>query len=147
MSDNNLLPDEILALTLYGEARGEPIQGQVAVANVIINRLRHYPSKFKTAADVCLEPKQFSCWNIDDANYPILMTLSRQMIQNKIMDQSLKQCLYIARGVIGNNILDNTKSAMHYITSSLFNSDKRPSWAANPTNPPIQIGNQVFFNV
>ena len=38
-----------LALTIYHEARGEPLQGQKAVAHVVINRVKHpdYPD------DVC----------------------------------------------------------------------------------------------
>ena len=147
MISNNLLLDEIFALTLYGEARGEKVEGQIAVANVIMNRLKHYPSKYKTVADVCLEKEQFSCWNESDPNYSVLEALSQQMIKNNIMETTLRQCLYIARGVLGGNFLDNTKAALHYLTNNLFNSNKRPSWAANPSNPPITIGNQVFFNV
>ena len=35
------LPDDaVLGLTLYGEARGEPIEGQIAVACCIKNRVQ-----------------------------------------------------------------------------------------------------------
>ena len=30
---------QVIALTLYGEARGEGVEGRIAVANVIRNRL------------------------------------------------------------------------------------------------------------
>ena len=38
-------PKECLAMALYHEARGEPVEGQVAVANVIMNRVdsRYHP--------------------------------------------------------------------------------------------------------
>ena len=51
---------DILTYTLYAEARGEGRQGIVMVAGVISNRaaLKHL-----SQAQVCLEPKQFSCWN------------------------------------------------------------------------------------
>ena len=53
---------EALTLTLYGEARGEPIEGLIGVAMVIRNRVR---DKYRGAVnyeEVCLAPAQFSCW-------------------------------------------------------------------------------------
>ena len=49
----------ILALTLWGEARGEPLAGKHAVASVIWNRAQGDPERFRR---VCLAPAQFSCW-------------------------------------------------------------------------------------
>lgn len=48
-----------LALNIYHEARGEPLQGQKAVAHVVINRVKHH----KYPNDVCkvvYQDKQFS---------------------------------------------------------------------------------------
>ena len=57
----------VAARTLWGEARGEPLIGQTAVAWVLRNRL--YSGKWgHTLASVCLWPSQFSCWNADDPN-------------------------------------------------------------------------------
>lgn len=142
----NLLPDEVMALTLYGEARGEPIEGQIAVANVIMNRMREDTVKYKTVRDVCLEPKQFSCWNTTDPNVQILVNLSSQLEKSTIIDPILEQCLYIARGVMKGYLRDNTKAAKYYMTIDLFNNG-RPSWAKVPSNTPKIIGNHVFFNV
>jgi len=50
----------IIALTLWGEARGECPEGQRAVASVIANRAR---ARGLTPAQVCLQPYQFSAWN------------------------------------------------------------------------------------
>lgn len=141
----DLLPDEILALTIYGEARGESIEGQIAVGNVIINRWRANPEKYKTVKDVCLEKLQFSCWNENDPNYPKLIELADLLSKNIIPDR-IKQQLYIARGVMGMNFNDNTKGAKNYMTTKLFNSDKRPKWA-NVRTGEIVIGNHTFFNV
>lgn len=144
---DELLPDEIFALTLYGEARGEPIDGIIAVANVIMNRLNDNPAKYKNVRNVCLEPKQFSCWNDDDPNKAKLLAIADQFVRNDISDKSLKQCWYIAKGVMTKNLLDNTKSAKNYMTESLFNGPNKPNWAKNPKTTPTQIGNHVFFNV
>jgi N-acetylmuramoyl-L-alanine amidase len=142
----NLLPDEILALTLYGESRGESLEGQVAVANVIMNRWKDNPIKYKTIREVCLEPYQFSCWNSSDPNFDKLTALAETLVAGKQIPSVLKQCLYIARGIMGSNFTDNTKGAKHYMTSGLLNSVNRPKWA-NRREGEIVIGNHTFFNV
>ncbi len=50
---------ELLAHCVYGEARGEPYVGQVAVAAVILNRVRHasFPN---TVAGVIYQPAAFT---------------------------------------------------------------------------------------
>lgn len=145
MIDLSQLSDlEILTLTLIGEARGEPIEGQVAVASVIMNRAR--TSKL-TVGEICLAPKQFSCWNENDPNRFLLDELAgRFLIGNKLEVPSYRQCLCVARGVLKDEILDNTHGSMHYLTNQLFNSDVRPQWASNPKFPLIK-GSQTFFNI
>lgn len=51
---------QVLALTLLAEARGEGVRGMEAVAMVIKQRMSN---RSQTAKQVCLAPKQFSCWN------------------------------------------------------------------------------------
>ena len=60
---------EVVALTLLAEARGEGKDGMYAVAAVIRQRMEN---RNQTATEVCLAPKQFSCWNgksHDDLEY------------------------------------------------------------------------------
>jgi spore germination cell wall hydrolase CwlJ-like protein len=54
----------IISYTLYAEARGEPFKGKMAVAAVIQTRSRLYGLPLNK---VCLQEKQFSCWNELDA--------------------------------------------------------------------------------
>ena len=65
--------EEIIIATLNGEARGEPLEGQKAVRNVIKNRTTG-PDYFRNndllgysgsnkEVEVCLCPNQFSVWN------------------------------------------------------------------------------------
>ena len=66
---------DILARTLWGEARGEGPAGQVAVAWTIRNRV--FDGKTNSwwgegYAGVCQKPYQFSCRNKNDPNYPYL---------------------------------------------------------------------------
>lgn len=50
----------IISYTLYAEARGESVDGKMAVASVI--KTRAIRSK-KPLAEVCMQDRQFSCWN------------------------------------------------------------------------------------
>lgn len=54
---------QVVALTILAEARGEGVRGMEAVAMVIKQRMTN---RSQTAKQVCLEPKQFSCWNGKD---------------------------------------------------------------------------------
>lgn len=53
---------DLLARTVYSEARGEPFQGQVAVAAVVLNRVRH-PEFPNTINGVIFEPWAFTAVN------------------------------------------------------------------------------------
>ncbi|MFD1349213.1 MULTISPECIES: spore cortex-lytic enzyme [Bacillaceae] len=50
---------QLMANAVYGEARGEPYEGQVAVASVILNRLDS-PTFPNTIAGVIFEPRAFT---------------------------------------------------------------------------------------
>lgn len=64
-----IVPDHVwAALTIWGEARGESWEGQVAVAEVIRNRTTQLYSSKGTVASTVLSPYQFSMWNTRDPN-------------------------------------------------------------------------------
>jgi len=54
---------KLLARTVYGEARGEPYEGQVAIAAVVLNRLTN-PAFPQTVAGVIFQPGAFTA--VDD---------------------------------------------------------------------------------
>lgn len=140
---DSLSETEILGLTIIGEARGESIAGQVAVGCVIRNRLR---ANHKNYHEVCLSPRQFSCWNENDPNRVVLMELAGRLVSgDKITDPYLKQCIYIASGIQSWDIMDNTAGATNYMTRDLFDSNT-VSWTKNATNMSIE-GHHIFFNV
>ncbi|MBG9793099.1 hydrolase [Paenibacillus dendritiformis] len=56
LSENDL---KLMANAVYGEARGEPYEGQVAVAAVILNRVKS-PSFPNTASGVIFQPGAFT---------------------------------------------------------------------------------------
>ena len=62
--------NQLLARAVNGEARGEPYEGQVAVAAVILNRVKH--SSFpNTIAGVIYQPGAFTAVNDGQINVPI----------------------------------------------------------------------------
>jgi N-acetylmuramoyl-L-alanine amidase len=141
--DDNL---KTLSLTLYGEARGESIEGIIAVGVIIRNRVRDTGRSY---SDICLAPKQFSSWNPDDPNYSILVALSSKMDTPAPI---LKQCIYIANGIIGGDILNKVGGLIlidckHYTTQKLYQELKvsQPNHWAMKMRVIGFIGNQVFL--
>lgn len=127
----------LLAKTIYGEARGESLSGMEAVANVIMNRVKHAQNIGsywwgKTVKEVCLKPFQFSCWNASDPNAAIL---KKEL--NK--DDVFQICTRVAIRAIRGLLQDNTKGATHYHSKSVH-----PKWAHTAV-PCAQIGNHLFY--
>ncbi len=140
---NKLTDLEVLTLTIIGESRGEPIEGQVAVGCVIRNRVN---SRKKNYLEICLANKQFSCWNEDDPNRPVLIELAQILIGGDLLEGPVfSQCTYVAIGILENKIMDNTYGSVNYLTKDLFYSPNRPSWAKN-INFITAKGKQVFFS-
>jgi len=66
---SRLVEDETWAvLTLWMEARGEPYDGKLAVAEVIQERMRRKYQSDGTVVGTVLKPYQFSGWNTHDVN-------------------------------------------------------------------------------
>src|SRR5258706_4631208 len=134
----------MLGVIIIGVARSELIQSQVADGSVIRYRVNAQKTIYQTE---CLKPKQFSCWNADDPNYQFLTELADRLLNGQyITDRYLVQCMYVAAGIVGDEILDNTHGAQYYMTTNLYNSPNRPSWATNVKSARV-IGNQTFFNL
>ena len=121
---------DILALTVYGEARNQPIEGQVAVANVILNRLesRQWGSDIKS---VCLARKQFSCWNENDPNRKILEAMATKLSEGiPFKDKVFNRVFFLCSGVYRKILEDITQGCLNYMTLKLFYSGLKPSWAS-----------------
>jgi N-acetylmuramoyl-L-alanine amidase len=142
-----------VALTLYGEARGEPIEGKVFVGSVIRNRVKS-PRKFGDSFDkVCLSRLQFSCWwsQGGQANYDVVMARARMFVgdyaerDRRLLDDVLQECLFVSEGIIGGQLRDNARGSTHYLTQALWKKAP-PEWAKGQT-PTIVVGSQVGFIV
>lgn len=127
MTDYDL---EIMAKTIFGEARGETYEGQVAVACCILNRFKS--GKWfagKTIAQTCQKPWQFSCWNKNDPN--------SQKIASLTFPTYSKYFPIIKDAILG----DITNGATHYYAPALV---KEPNWAKGK-EPCFECGNHLFF--
>ena len=141
-----LSDDAILALTIYGEARGEPIEGQIAVGCVIRNRLKDAKARYgKTYREVALKRLQFSCWNPDDAdpNFRKVLEAAQVLLDKKPADAALEQCAYVALGISRDALADNVKGCNHYFLATLT---PRPSWSQGYV-PLAQKGAHTFYRL
>jgi N-acetylmuramoyl-L-alanine amidase len=134
MTDTTLIAKlteaQVVGLTLWAEARGGSIEGRIAVANVIRNRVRANKKHYGlTARAVCLKPWQFSCWNAGtDTNHNLLMDTAHHLISGEQPGPLVRECLWIAQGLLENAFVDNTHGSSHYLTTALLEA-KPPSWA------------------
>lgn len=108
-----------VAVAIYFESRGEPVEGQVAVAHVIRNRIEdpRYPDN---ACDVV---KQGYYWK----GFPIRHKCQFSFYCDGLSDnpknlQAWEDALYIAE--LSGNIPDTTGGATHYHSTKVF-----PHWA------------------
>lgn len=130
---------DTLARTIFGEARGEPIKGLEAVANVVLNRVRISSKKGRYwwgngIIGVCQKPYQFSCWNRGDPSYQRLISVTDKNIH-------FATCLRIARRAVIGALKDNTKGATHYHADYVS-----PYWAKGEA-PVITIGRHIFYKL
>jgi N-acetylmuramoyl-L-alanine amidase len=127
-----------LAMTVWMEAQGEPDEGKLAVAHVIMNRAR---KRKKTVGFVCLEKLQFSCWNSDS---PVRLRLPD--IENE--DPTWKACAEAAAGAVDGSKPDPTKGADHYLNEAVVKkaAGKLPSWF-QPDRVTARIGNHTFLKL
>lgn len=130
---------DILARTLYGEARGESVRGKEAVAAVIVNRVNrarlrggHYWWG-SSIIQVCHKPWQFSCWNANDTNCQKIKAVDRT-------NKTFLSCIRIAMRAINGTLKDPTGGSTHYHVKGLF-----PPWAKG-RSPKAEIGRHQFYH-
>ena len=140
--------EQIIAITLMGEARGEKQAGLYAVACVIQKRA---DERKLTPAQVCKEPWQFSCWNKGQEKYIDLMKRllkanTEEAKYAKMLARSICKGWRLAQGFTGH--------ANHYYSMKVMK--KPPYWAFKKVEvrgkivkvaikPSKIIGNHVFY--
>lgn len=132
---------DVLARTLWGEARGEGRVGMQAVANVIMNRYelavkstaraRQFGS---TVAGICQKKWQFSCWLPSDPNRAKMLSVTDA-------DPQFKQAKEIATLALQGALADITGGADHYHTFAVS-----PAWSQGATAI-ASHGSHLFFKL
>lgn len=132
MSDIDILPADldILARTVWGEARGEPYDGQIAVAQVVLHRVASQHRRETTIAGAATEPYQFSCWLPSDPNRVQLMTIT-------LGDRTFRVAYRAAIEAV--DAADLVEGATHYHTHEVL-----PAWARG-REPVAIIGRHRFY--
>lgn len=136
----NEMAVDVLARTIWGEARGQPQEGMEAVASVVLNRVavaQKNGGKYWWGADIisiCQKPYQFSCWNRSDPNYKKLIAVTDR-------DIHFVTCLRIARRALAGTLSDKTGGATHYHTKAIS-----PHWAQGQ-KPSVIIEDHIFYKL
>jgi uncharacterized protein (TIGR02594 family) len=127
----------VFARTLYGEARNQAQKGIEAVAQVVLNRVN---KRFfgTTVRDVCLYPKQFSCWNRNDPNYTKIKNASPGSTTE------FDLCLQVAQAALTATMPDHVgPDTLHYHATYIA----KPSWVTKSSNPIVTLreGSHIFY--
>jgi len=135
---------ECLAQNIYFEARGEPFEGQIAVAHVVLNRQKdtRYPS---TLCDVIREGP-ISSWFLEEQQRIVPLRDQCQFswwcdgLSDEPKDlEAWGRAMYIASGVIAGKYEDPTNGAIWYHSNTIS-----PNWNF-VTRTTAKIENHVFY--
>lgn len=133
-------PDDLdtFVRTLSGECRGEPLNGQIAVAYVIKNRAQWEPHAWwgHTIGQVCRKPHQFSCWSESEHNASNLA----HMLRLETTDSEYIALETVCLDVLHGNVPDPTGGADHYKVHGT------PTAWGN-TVIPIRVGAHDFYRL
>lgn len=139
----HLSDTELMALVIYGEARGESREGKIAVGSVILERVDHRKWDGETIHDVCLMPYQFSCLLPADPNFQILKLIAGDWTTKFMRSTVLQECYQVAEGLINGDIPRAGKIAEHHCCQ-YKTIDCEASWARKMKKI-LTVGNHEFY--
>ncbi|WP_448191918.1 cell wall hydrolase [Azospirillum sp. sgz301742] len=126
----------ILALTAWGEARGDGERGMQAVINVVQNRASRPRWWGRDVTEVCLKPHQFSCWLDGDPN-------RAKMLDVTPYNEAYRTAYRLATQAEEGRLPDVTGGADHYHSLHMMTP---PTWAQGHL-PLAFIENHVFYRL
>lgn len=122
-----------MALNIYFEARGEPMQGRHAVALVTMNRAKGDPDK---VCEVVFKPRQFSWANGRVTRLGMAYHID---IDHEYDEKAFNAAMQIARVHLKGWVKDFTGGATHYHAKSVH-----PRWS-NSFERVAVIGDHIFY--
>jgi N-acetylmuramoyl-L-alanine amidase len=135
--------NQIMGLTIYGEARGESTKGKIAVGSVILERVDKKSWMGKTIQEVCLCPNQFSCFLPSDPNFEALNLIADNWVKKYVQSVELQQCHAVARGLMEGLIPRTEEIARHHVTQ-YKTPEAKPKWAEKMRKVAV-IDNHEFY--
>jgi hypothetical protein len=128
--------ENVVAATIWLEARGEKEIGMKYVACVIKNRAK---LKSKTPEEICLAKWQFSCWNSNPNYVDIKLRSSKDVATWRWLVNDVQESVKADNAAVS---LANLTEATHYLNPRRLN--KLPSWA-NTNTYLTSVGNHDFY--
>lgn len=127
-------PMVLLAMCIWGEARGEDMAAQLMVGCTVRNRVNKPGWWGHDWRSVILQPYQFSSFNETDPNrkrllYPLQFGTPAEWYP----------CFYAAMGVMEGYVGDLSQKATHYYDTSII----EPKWAIGKL--PVAIRGKLRF--
>ena len=131
MTDRIISEDDIAVLCIFAESRGEPFEGQVAVANVIRNRTKEKYFSDGTVMSTVTWPMQFSWMNAVDHQRCRVLSACREEPGIKIAEAAWRE------SELSNDVGDAVLYHADYVS---------PYWSkANSTEFVKRIGRHLFY--
>jgi len=133
-----MLPQEVEltigALTVAMEAQGEPYQGKLGVAYVILNRALKLRQEISR---VVLSPYQFSAWNTGSPT---------KIFMGDIDSTVYAECVTAMQSAYSRHEPDPTEGAISYLNEEevIKEQGKLPLWVSRMTKT-VQLGKHTFY--
>lgn len=128
---------DVLALTIWGEARSFGRDGMIAVGNVIKNRAASGMKMFGDGIrGVALKPKQFSFWNANDPGQKIRKNIDHLTGPDK---RTWDEARVIADQLLTGKLPDTTKGALFYHADYV-----KPYWTKG-ISPVAKTAGHIFY--
>lgn len=133
-----------LALNVYHEARSEEMAGQIAVSQVVMNRVEseYYPD---SPCEVIYQGPTRPQWDDPDKQVPVRHRCQFSWYCDGKSDdptdeEAWRQSVTVAWGVFNNQVFDQVNGALWYHADYVT-----PAWASEKSET-ARIGSHIFYN-
>jgi spore germination cell wall hydrolase CwlJ-like protein len=128
----------LLALTMWGEARGHGKEGMRAVGHVVVNRLNSSRKFGDSIQDVVWKRKAFSCWNPSDPNRQAMREIEK-LPEGSPDYRRWQEAKKLATKILRGESSDPTNGAIFYHAERVS-----PTWARG-ISPVAKFADHIFY--
>lgn len=131
---------QLLALTMWGEARSDGPEAMRAVGHVIMNRMKSKRQFGRNIKEVVWKRKAFSCWNKSDPNR-VAMEKIATLPEGHPSKVRWDQAVNLAQDITSGRSKDPTAGSLFYHTKAMG----KPYWVSQDMKPDAQIASHLFY--